>query len=238
MEPDWPDHVVPAGGWNYVRQPHMDRSIWFCTSSDEATWERLGTLAGLDPREHGWWAQDADGGPALETKPALGKRYTLPNRVYIVMGGASMYNPFTPVPYVGSAFAWLVDFPQTVLAPATRPIGKAIVFRPEPPLQGGYKVTEIQNLHTKDLAGIVKGPDTWGLVYFGHGNTIGVTTFQTVHAGFVMVFDIRNRQHHLMGKTLLNSCSGNSLAEQLTSPTGCSRGHVGFYQPPFGSFYW
>ena len=238
IDPAWPDQVAAADGWSYIRQSHMDRSIWFCTSGDDATWARLGELAGLDPREHAWWAQDVDGNPALEARPTLGKRYTLPNRVYIVLGGAAFYSPFTRLPYLDRLFSWLFDFPETVWAPATRPIGRALVFRPQLPAREGYRVVEIQNLHTRDLADIVKGADTWGMVYFGHGNQLGLTTVETVHPGFVLIFDSRNRQHHLMGKTVLNSCRGRMLAEQQTSPTGSSEGHEGSHQPPFGSFYW
>ena len=238
LQPDWPDHVIEAGGWSCIREPHMDRSIWFCTSGDEAAWQHLGELAGLDPIEHSFWAQDIDGNPAYEARPLLGKRYTLPNVVCIVMGDSSLPNPLGPVPYLGSALDWVMGFPQSAWAPATRPIGKAIVFRPELPMHEGYKTLTIQNLGMDEIAAIFRNPDTWGLVYFGHGNNIGLTTKQTIHHGFAASFVLRAVQHHLLGKTVLNSCYGQALAEQFTSPTGTSRGHAGFYHPPIRSIYW
>jgi len=236
--PDWPDHVIEMGGWNRIRQPHMDRSVWFCTSSDEAAWERLGELAGLDPIEHSFWAQDIDGDPAWEARPLLGKRYTLPNVVYVAMGDSSLPNPLGVVPYLGSASAWILGFPESAWAPATRPIGAAIVFRPEMPMREGYKTLTIRNLGLDETAAIFRNPDTWGLVYFGHGNGLGLTTKETIHTGFASSFVMRAVQHHLLGKTVLNSCYGQALAEQFTSPTGTSRGHAGFHHPPIRSIYW
>ncbi|HUW32093.1 MAG TPA: hypothetical protein VM223_10810 [Planctomycetota bacterium] len=237
-QPDWPDRVVEAGGWSFIRQPHMDRCIWFCLSSDEATWEQLGELAGLDPLEHSFWAQDIDGNPAYETRPFIGKRYTLPNLVYIVMGDSSLPNPLGPVPYLGSGLEWIKAFPESIWAPATRPIGKALIFRPDLPMRDGFKVVTVQNLGMKEVASIFRNPDTWGFVFFGHGNDIGIATKEVIHQEMASSFAIRASQHHLLGKTVLNSCFGQALAEQFTSPTGTSLGHPGFYHPPIGTRNW
>ena len=216
----------------------MDRSVWFCTSPDEATWQHLGYLAGLDPLEHQWWAQDIDGEPAFEPAPLVGKRYTLPNRVYILMGGASIYEAALGIPYIETAIAWALDFLETAWAPVTRPIGAAIVFRPDLPENDGYKVSTIRNLTAARLAALLKSPDTYGIVYFGHGNTNGLTVKGPVHCGFATLCDIRHVQHHLLGKAVLNSCRGDRLARQITSPTGVPKGHAGSHHPPFHSLYW
>ena len=236
---DWPDKVnTTAGGWNYIRLPHLDRSIWFCTSSDECTWGHLGRAAGLAPVEYQWWARDIDGRPVVEAKPALGKRYTLPNRVYFAMGSASIYNPVAHVPYLGHAFQWIIDYPESAWSYATRPIGRAYSFRTAPPLAEGYKVTTLGNMGSKDLARILDSPHTYAFVYFGHGNKLGLSSKQTVHARLIPLMIIREKQHHLMGKVVLNSCIGLGVAEQMASPTGTAKGHKGSHQPPFGTLFW
>ena len=235
---DWPARAVGAGGWNYIRLPHLDRSIWFCTSADECTWQCLGELSGLAPIEHQWWAQDVDGQPVLDATPALGKRYTLPNRVYLVMGDASIYNPVAYVPYLGYAFQWTIDYPESIWSHLTRPIGAAYVLRPGAPTAEGYHVTTIGNASRQDLARIIKGPDTYAVVYFGHGNNLGISSKETFHAGFVHIMSVRNAQHHLMGKAVLNGCKGQAVAEQMVSPTGAAEGHEGYVLPPFGALYW
>ena len=241
LRPDPPAGTAdsdPQDGWSCIRHPDMDRSIWFCTSPDENSWQRLGELSGLDPLEYQWWAQDVDGEPVYEAAPILGKRYTLPNRVYIVMGGAAIYNPFSHVPYLDSATRWLLDFPESAWAPLTRAIGRAIVFRPAAPLAEGYNVTTINNANAKDLMAVIQSPDTWGLVFFGHGNEQVISSTETIHSRAVGAFDMRVRQHHQFGKCVLNSCVSARLAQRVTSRAGTPMGHVGFHQPPFGTLYW
>jgi len=235
---DWPDRVVDAGGWSYIRLPQLERSIWFCTDSNECTWQRLGQLAGLEPIEYQWWVKDITGGPVFDAKPALGKRYTVPNRVYLVMGDASIYNPVAYVPYLGYAFQWIIDYPESMWSHLTRPIGAAYVLRPSAPAAQGYNVTVVNNASRQDLGEIVKGADTFALVYFGHGNKLGLSSKQTVHAGFVHIMSARNVQHHLMGKVVLNSCLGYDVAEKMTSTTGAVKGHEGYVLPPFGALFW
>ena len=235
---DWPERVTEAGGWSYIRLPHLDRSIWFCTSGAECTWQRLGELTGLDPIDYQWWAQDVHGEPVVDAKPKLGRRYTVPNRVYLAMGDASIYNPFGYVPYLGYAFQWTIDYPESLWSYATRPIGRAWVFRPAEPLAEGYNVTKLGNMSAQDMAEMLRSPDTFALVYFGHGNALGLSSKQTFHGGFLHVMNIRNVQNHLMGKAVLNSCLGQVMAHQLVSPTGTAEGHAGRHLPPIGSRYW
>jgi len=216
----------------------MERSVWFCTNPDECSWERLGALAGLDPADYQWWAQDVQGRRALEAKPRLGKRYTLPNRVYVAMGDASFYNPFTEVPYLGYAYQWLLDYVQSSWSFATRPVGAAIVFRKKKPLEEGYHVTTIRNLSNRRLAEILASPNTYGLVYHGHGNKYGLGTYNIVHGQLAPVVSIREVQHHLLGRAVLNSCVSRQAAVQITSPTGVARGHAGKYSPPLGILQW
>ncbi|HUS57158.1 MAG TPA: hypothetical protein VM141_00775 [Planctomycetota bacterium] len=235
---DWPDRAASIDGWNCIRQPHLERSIWFCTDPTRNTWDELGRLSGLDPLEHRWWARHVDGQPAIESRPILGKRYTLPNRVYILLGDAALYNPLTHVPYFDPATRWLMDFPESLLSPATRPIGAAIVFRPRAPIDDGYHVTMLQDAGSTDMMRIVKSPDTWGFVFFGHGNARGLSCKEAIHPRFAGIYHLRSSQHHSFGKVVLNSCSSNRPAELLVSPNGVSKGQNKFHQPPFGSHYW
>jgi len=235
---DWPGRAARTGGWHYIRLPHLDRSIWFCTSPDECTWQRLGELGGLDPVEYQWWVQNIEGEPVPDARPALGKRYTLPNRVYLVMGDASIYNPLGYVPYLGRAFQWTIDYPESIWSYLTRPIGAAYVLRPSAPTARGYNVTTIADASRQDIARIIKSPDTYGLVYFGHGNDLGVSTKESFHAQFVHIMSARNAQHHLMGRAVLNGCKSRAVAEQIASPTGVAQGHQGYVLPPFGALYW
>lgn len=179
-----------------------------------------------------------EGDRALEAKPMLGKRYTLPNKVYIAMGDASFYNPLTEVPYLGYAYQWLIDYPQSAWSPATRPIGAAVVFRPGRPLEEGYNVTTIQNLSISRLGEIIRSADTYGMVYHGHGNGHGLGTYNLVHGELASVISMREAQHHLFGRSVLNSCVSRRSAEQLTSPTGLARGHQDKYMPPLGIIHW
>jgi len=235
---DWPDRVQRAGGWSFVRFPHLDRSTWFCTNPAEASWERLGELTGLDPIEHQWWALDADGNVCLEAKPLLAKRYTLPNRVYYVLADSSLHSPSAYVPYLGAAVQWTIDYPESAWAPITRAAGAAYVFRTGKATSLGYKTITMKNTSAQDLVRIIEDCDAWGLVFFGHGNRVGLSSKEAIHAEFVSAMNIRERQHHLMGKAVLNSCMGITIAEQITSPTGSHSGHRGFHQPPLGTRYW
>ncbi|NQT21794.1 MAG: hypothetical protein HQ592_18970 [Planctomycetes bacterium] len=235
---DWAERTTDVRGWSYIRLPHMERSIWFCTSGAECTWQRLGELTGLDPADYQWWAQDVDGKRVLEARPKLGKRYTVPNRVYLVMGDASFYNPFTYVPYLRLAYQWAIDYPESIWSYATRPIGRAWAFRSAAPLAQGYSVTKLGSMSAKDMARILKSPDTFALVYFGHGNKVGLSSKQAIHPGFLHIMSMRNAQHHLMGKAVLNSCVSQVMANQMASPTGTAEGHEGRHQPPIGTFYW
>jgi hypothetical protein len=235
---DWPAQDLDAGGWRYLRQPHMDRSVWFCIDPAQCTWQRLGELTGLDPDEHAWWAQHGDGSRALETTPQLGVRYTLPNRVHIAMGDASIQLPIAYVPYLGSTFHWLLDFPEAAWAVITRPIGRAFAFRPGRPRAEGYKVTTHARVDPAGLGGIIVAPDTYAIVFYGHGNNQGLSTRGRFHSEMVSTLTIRHHQHHLLARTVLNSCLSDNVAEQITSSTGTAKGHQGHHAPPIGMLFW
>jgi len=235
---DLPDRVEAVGGWRRIRHPALERSVWFCVNPAENSWEHLGALAGLDPLEYQWWVRDIDGGLVLDAQPRLGERYTIPNRVYIVMGDASVHSPLEFLPYLGTPIAFLLDLPEVPLAPATRPLGALYAFRTQAPFDEGYKVTTITDARRQDLAGVFESPDTFGIVYFGHGNSAGLSASAPVRPDFISIYAIRSRQNHRLGKVVLNSCHSTRMAECIAGPTAQWKAHAAYHFVPFGTLYW
>jgi len=234
---DLANRVQSIGGWRYIRHPSLDRSIWFCVNREECSWEHLGKLTGLDPLEYQRWVRGIKGNHVLEAAPKLGERYTIPNRVYTVMGDASL-NLIPLVDSIGIPANWLLDYPEALWSLGTRPLGAMYAFHPDAPRSEGYKVTAIQNATAVELVGIFNSADTYGMLYFGHGGEKGITTFKWVHGGEMNIGILRYFQNHRFGRVVLNSCYSASLAERIAGPTAVWRGHAGALHPLFGYERW
>jgi len=234
---DLANRVEAIGGWRYIRHPSLDRSIWFCVNSEENSWEQLAKLTGLDPLEYQRWVRGIRGNNVFEAAPKLGERYTIPNRVYTVMGDASI-DLIPLVNSIGIPANWLLEYPQAIWSPVTRPIGAWYFLRPEAPCREGYKVTCIRNLDMSELVKIFMSNDTYGILYFGHGEARALSTFTLVHGDVLIIHALRYLQNHRFGKVVINSCFSAPLAEKIAGPTAVWRGHIKGLTPPFGYQRW